>query len=721
MTVPVLIGKALTLAAVAVVVKATAVCTVAALLAAVLRRAAAAVRYTVWLLALGGSTAMVLLTPVAPRLDVMIPVVAATLTEPSTAGSWTGIQGQLPRTVPTTDIAVRHPGEMFGGVAAWAAGHVALLLAVLWLVGALVVLCRSVIGHLAVRRLVASSRDTEAAVAGRVDLDALLASAGIRRTVRLLAHDAIAAPLTTGLFRPVLLFPSSVAGWSDERLRLAVVHELAHVARCDYLGQLVATVAEALFWFHPVIWFAAARLRVEGEHAADDRVLADGCPGITYASHLLDLARNGRPFAALPAATLDMARRSDLETRLRAMLDFNRSRRAFSPRLQAATALLSAAVLIPLAGLRTSLVARPIGPDAAVSSMSAGADSTITRRVDARAGRTLVVTLQTGGAVVIRGWDQAAVELHATLRGRDWRHTVVTMQPDGDQVELQSLLDSSAASSSTAHRFEISVPRHFNVTIKSAGGPLTIHDVDGTFRGAIAGGAITIDSAEGRVELLTDTGDVRIADSRLAGSVHTAIGAVELTGVTGGVSGSAGDVPIARGVDAAALAPSGEVSVQAKMNAATAAGVRRKKLDAGAETVPGRIDAGTFTPADDVPAGARAREQKIETANEARAADKKTAAAREAQAVDRKTEAAHEAPTAGQKSAASDNAHIKDWKLNAAQQTGSDSSIAIRKGASDSTYYIIRMRPDTILVCGGQKSCVVNGRSGRAHADTLSR
>jgi beta-lactamase regulating signal transducer with metallopeptidase domain len=51
-------------------------------------------------------------------------------------------------------------------------------------------------------------------------------------------------------------------------------------------------IACALFWFHPLVWFAFARLREEAERAADDCVLSSGISVIDYAGHLLALARH---------------------------------------------------------------------------------------------------------------------------------------------------------------------------------------------------------------------------------------------------------------------------------------------------------------------------------------------------------------------------------------------------------------------------------------------
>src|SRR5207244_6373507 len=94
-------------------------------------------------------------------------------------------------------------------------------------------------------------------------------------------------PMTWGALRPVLLLPTEAAGWPAERLRAVLLHELAHVARHDYLTLTMAELAVALYWFHPLAWWAASRMRRERERACDDRVLAAGVAPSGYAAELL--------------------------------------------------------------------------------------------------------------------------------------------------------------------------------------------------------------------------------------------------------------------------------------------------------------------------------------------------------------------------------------------------------------------------------------------------
>ena len=118
--------------------------------------------------------------------------------------------------------------------------------------------------------------------------------------------------------------PADADAWPVERLRIVLLHELAHVKRRDCLTHLLAQAACAVYWFNPLAWMAARQARAERERACDDLVLAAGTRGSDYAEELLQIARvmrSGRFPAVLAGATLAMAHRSQLEGRLMAILD----------------------------------------------------------------------------------------------------------------------------------------------------------------------------------------------------------------------------------------------------------------------------------------------------------------------------------------------------------------------------------------------------------------
>ncbi len=127
-----------------------------------------------------------------------------------------------------------------------------------------------------------------------------------------------AAPLGPGLFgifRPIILLPQGITGrLSARELRAVLDHELCHLERNDNLTAAIHGVVEALFWFHPLIWWVGARLNAERERACDESVVEsnDAC---VYAESILKVCR----FYAIPplaAAILS----ADLEDRLHGIM-----------------------------------------------------------------------------------------------------------------------------------------------------------------------------------------------------------------------------------------------------------------------------------------------------------------------------------------------------------------------------------------------------------------
>ena len=98
-------------------------------------------------------------------------------------------------------------------------------------------------------------------------------------------------PMASGIFAPSVLMPEDANRWPLERLRIVLLHELAHVKRRDCLTHVVAQLACALHWFNPLAWIAARHIRTERERACDDLVLACGTRGPDYAEELLEIAR----------------------------------------------------------------------------------------------------------------------------------------------------------------------------------------------------------------------------------------------------------------------------------------------------------------------------------------------------------------------------------------------------------------------------------------------
>lgn len=172
----------------------------------------------------------------------------------------------------------------------------------------------------------------------------------------------VAMPIVCGLRQPRIVLPEEAASWGEERLRLVLLHERMHVARYDLSMQTLAALASALYWFNPLVWYASARLRVESEQACDDAVLLTGEEAPVYASHLVEIARSVRFDRPIPEGGIPMARMSQLEERLRALLNPTANRAAASGKALAALLLAALVTVVPLGALQTAAEPRSAQP-----------------------------------------------------------------------------------------------------------------------------------------------------------------------------------------------------------------------------------------------------------------------------------------------------------------------------------------------------------------------
>lgn len=175
---------------------------------------------------------------------------------------------------------------------------------------------------------------------------------GVTRRVRILQTEAPGLLATWGLVRPCVLLPAHAPQWSEQRIRVVLSHELAHIRRHDWLVQMAAELLRIVYWFNPLLWLACVRLRRESEQACDDVVLRAGVPAREYAAHLLELARSCRRPAPRFASALPMARPSTLERRIGAMLNPGLDRATLSRRAIGLTALALLVVTLPTAAFR---------------------------------------------------------------------------------------------------------------------------------------------------------------------------------------------------------------------------------------------------------------------------------------------------------------------------------------------------------------------------------
>ncbi|MEM1137571.1 MAG: M56 family metallopeptidase [Bacteroidota bacterium] len=112
----------------------------------------------------------------------------------------------------------------------------------------------------------------------------------IKRTVSLFESALVKVPIVIGHLKPIVLLPiGTFTGLSPDQLEAILAHELAHIARRDYIVNIIQSLIEVLFFYHPGIWWISAIIREEREHCCDDIAVALNKDSLTFAKALTEL------------------------------------------------------------------------------------------------------------------------------------------------------------------------------------------------------------------------------------------------------------------------------------------------------------------------------------------------------------------------------------------------------------------------------------------------
>lgn len=130
--------------------------------------------------------------------------------------------------------------------------------------------------------------------------------AGVKRGMELVESALVRSPLVVGHLKPMILFPiGAINKLNTQEVEAILAHEIAHVLRNDYIFNIIQSVIEALFYFHPAVWWISANIRTERENSCDDVAIALCGNSMTYAKALVsvqEIAHFGSPQMAMAFA-----------------------------------------------------------------------------------------------------------------------------------------------------------------------------------------------------------------------------------------------------------------------------------------------------------------------------------------------------------------------------------------------------------------------------------
>lgn len=190
-----------------------------------------------------------------------------------------------------------------------------------WVAGAFVFYCSKGVGYLRLRRLLRRCRP----FTGHDAIARAALQVQVHAPVRVLCCDCLRTPLTFGILRPVILLPEPAP--QENRLHMALLHELTHIKQHDLPLKLLALIVQGLHWFNPLAHLMTDDLDAACELLCDRRVvdmLGDDSTK-EYCSLLIDTAAHSLTINAAPSAGLGR-RGKTLKRRINAIMNHQLSR-----------------------------------------------------------------------------------------------------------------------------------------------------------------------------------------------------------------------------------------------------------------------------------------------------------------------------------------------------------------------------------------------------------
>jgi beta-lactamase regulating signal transducer with metallopeptidase domain len=240
------------------IAKATAVTAFAIVAGWLARRKRAAVRHLMFV----GAFAVLALLPAATAVIPPVRVPVRLMATPAAAEMARATP--LDRTGNVVMVPGGRPSESRASNRSWPALSTFTLLATVWVAGAICCLVHVALGLWQIHRV---RRDGLPWSDAQTLTNDLARHAGFLRPIDVTVHEAVVSPMTCGVVRPVIVFPLDARTWDQADVRRALIHELEHVRRRDWIMFCLARTICAVYWFHPLVWTANRQLCVNAEHA----------------------------------------------------------------------------------------------------------------------------------------------------------------------------------------------------------------------------------------------------------------------------------------------------------------------------------------------------------------------------------------------------------------------------------------------------------------------
>jgi bla regulator protein BlaR1 len=175
----------------------------------------------------------------------------------------------------------------------------------------------------------------------------IAAKTGLRRSITYLQSQKVKVPTVIGILRPVVLIPSMIiSGLPADQLETIIVHELAHIRRHDFLVNIMQSIMEALFFYHPVVWIISENIRQDREKCCDDYTVSV-CGQVSLYAGALACLSELQITAAIPSVAIT-GNKKNLIHRVERLINNKKMKTNMTERLMAGLVLVTSVLVITL-------------------------------------------------------------------------------------------------------------------------------------------------------------------------------------------------------------------------------------------------------------------------------------------------------------------------------------------------------------------------------------
>jgi len=166
------------------------------------------------------------------------------------------------------------------------------------------------------------------------------------RDIEIRTAPTVLEPGAVGFRRPVILLPAGIDSYlTADQFAAVIAHEVCHVRRRDSLTAAIHMAVEALFWFHPIVWWIGARLVTTREQACDEHVVAETAEPVAYAEGIASVCRR---YVEAPLMSVAGVSGADVKARIDAILTGRIGLRLTLPKRFVLAAVAALTLLVPI-------------------------------------------------------------------------------------------------------------------------------------------------------------------------------------------------------------------------------------------------------------------------------------------------------------------------------------------------------------------------------------